>query len=97
MNKFIQNIETTIAEGETNPLNVMWDMEIESYDTDEEARYVGKIRKVEVLIFDKYGIPITDHFTGMGASRLQKDRLEKMLLAETESMTYQELRREALV
>jgi hypothetical protein len=102
MPKVIHGIQTTLGEEESNPMNVVWDMEVEydipfdrhddnSCQITEEYRSVAKIKYVEVVLLDKCGLPVTEHFTGMGASRILKDRLEKMLLKEVSSKSIAEL------
>lgn len=102
MSRLITNLHTTIRSEELNPLLVVWDMEVENdhhqshpdsfNHVSEEIRSVSKIKKAEVLLFDKYGIDVTDHFTGMGHSRNLRRRLEDALLSEVESESINELR-----
>jgi hypothetical protein len=72
-------------------LKVTWDMDKESdipasrhqdnrNNFQEEYLTVNKIHKVEVLLFGSYPVNITDQFTGMGASRKMKNKLEEELL-----------------
>jgi hypothetical protein len=102
MSRFINNLVTTIGEEQVNPFLVQWDMEIENdhhlshpdsfNHVSEEIRSVSKIKKVEVILFDKYGIDVTDHFTGMGHSKNLRARLESALLEQVESESVNELR-----
>lgn len=98
MTKEIKNITTTIASDEMNPLIVKWDLEIE-YDeahdnpsnctqVEEDGRMVTRIRSVEVLLFDKTGVDVTEYFKS--ACNI-KSRLENALLEEVEFETMEDL------
>ncbi len=101
MTKTIKNITTVIAGEELNPISVKWDMEVECEQTEDrmsnetryedEERMVKCITRVELVLFDKYGIDVTNHFTGIGCSPSLRARLIEKLLDAVEFETIEEL------
>jgi hypothetical protein len=96
------NLITTIREEELNPLCVTWDL-LETRERCEHShpddiapdyeysREVLKIHRVELMLFDKYGIDLTSQFTGIGSSKNLRDRLEFELLEAVEGQSINEL------
>lgn len=107
MTKIIKNIVTSIGTDDINPLLVKWDMEVECEEADEDRgnltrynedeRSVKKIHSVEVLLFDKQGVDVTDYFTGLGCSPNLKARLENNLIEAVENETIEDLEKEVAI
>lgn len=106
--KIIKNIQTTIGEEETNPLQVRWDLsyyydipadrhEDDTCQMQQEHRDVEKIHRVEIELFGRQGLDITEHLVGPGSSRNLRNRLETTLLETVEDASVEEIAKKEAV
>lgn len=85
----IVNLQTTISPNDLNPVSVKWDLEVSGDQL--EQREVKKIHAVELVLFDKYGIDLSDYFLGLAYSPCLRGRIESALLDEVEFQNINEL------
>lgn len=85
----IANLSTVINPNDLNPVSVLWDLEVSGDQL--EQREVKKIHTVELVLFDKYGIDVSEYFLGLAHSPALRGRIESALLDEVEFQNINEL------